>query len=354
LEELILALHTHSVFSDGNGTHAEIGKAALLAGIDALIVTDHNVWVEGCEKYFQDGRKKVLMLIGEEVHDPTLKNGCNHMLIFGADRELSPYYNDPQQLIDQANRNGGLTFIAHPVEDELLRFGEKAFPWINWEIKNFTGIELWNQMSEFKSRSTKLWKAVLHAVSPKYLSQGPLIRTLSLWDNLLSRGKPVVAVGGVDAHELKKSLGPINLTLYPYEFQFRTLNTHLITPTSLSGNLADDKRMILDALRSGHAFVAYDLPYSTRGFRFTADNRSGEFIMGDNVSTQGGITFQVRLPIRSHCRLLKDGKLIKETIDREVLTHITSEKGIYRSEVYIDYLGKERGWIFSNPIYALE
>lgn len=354
MEELILALHIHSVYSDGNGTHTEIGKAALKAGVDALIVTDHNIWVEGSEKYFQEGRKKVLMLIGEEIHDPTLVDGCNHMLIFGADRELSPYNKDPQQLINQATRNGGLTFIAHPIEDELLRFGEKAFSWNDWEINNFTGIELWNQMSEFKSRSTSFGKAFLHAISPRYLSQGPLTRTLSLWDSLLSQGKQIVIVGGVDAHEIKKRLGPIKLTLFPYDFQFRSLNTHLLTPTSLSGNLADDKRMILDALRSGHTFVAYDLPYPTRGFRFAADNRSGEFIMGDKVSAQGGLTFQVRLPIRSHCRLVKDGKVIKETFDREVLTHITSDRGVYRSEVYIDYLGKERGWIFSNPIYALD
>lgn len=354
MEELILALHIHSVYSDGNGIHAEIGKAALKAGVDALIVTDHNVWAEGCEKYFQEGRKKVLMLIGEEVHDPTLINGCNHMLIFGADRELSPYYKDPQQLIDQAARSGGLTFIAHPVEDELLKFGEKAFPWNNWDIKNFTGIELWNQMSEFKSRSNTVLKAFLHAISPKHLSQGPLTRTLVLWDKLLSSGKPIAIVGGVDAHQLKKRIGPIQLTLYPYDFQFRTLNTHLLTPNPLSGDLTADKRMIMHALKSGHTFVAYDLPHPTRGFRFTVDNRSGEFIMGDKVSTQGGLTFQVRLPIRSHCRLLKDGKVIKETFDREVLTHITSEKGIYRSEVYLNYLGKERGWIFSNPIYALD
>jgi hypothetical protein len=39
-------------------------------------------------------------------------------------------------------------------------------------------------------------------------------------------------------------------------------------------------------------------------------------------------------------------------MDREVLTHITKEPGIYRAEVYLDYLGRHRGWIFSNPIYV--
>lgn len=75
--------------------------------------------------------------------------------------------------------------------------------------------------------------------------------------------------------------------------------------------------------------------------------------MGDTVQADAGLTFQVRLPIRTHVRLLKDGVVIKEHHDREVLTHLTKEPGVYRVEVYIDYRNRHRGWIFSNPIYAV-
>ena len=75
--------------------------------------------------------------------------------------------------------------------------------------------------------------------------------------------------------------------------------------------------------------------------------------MGDSVSAKSGLTLQVRAPIRSHIRLLKDGKLALEVRDREVLTYLTKEPGIYRAEIYIDYRGRHRGWIFSNPIYAV-
>jgi len=354
MEELIIALHVHSLYSDGTGSHDDISKAALKAGIDAVILTDHNVWVDEQEKYFQAGKKKVLMLIGEEVHDMTFKDGCNHMLILGADRELAQFYNDPQHLVDQANRSDGLTFLAHPIEDELPLFGEKKFPWKNWKVKNYTGIELWNEMSEFKSRSRKLQDALINAFFPKHLAQGPLDETLALWDGLLAKGNKVVAIGGVDAHRMVIKKGPLKIILYPYEFQFKALNTHILTSSRLCGSLSDDKRKIYGALKSGHCFIAYDLPHPTKGFRFTADNRAGEFIMGDTISAKGGVTFQVHLPLRAHCRLLKDGKVIKETFDREVLTHLTLEKGIYRTEVYIHYLGKERGWIFANPIYVTD
>jgi len=74
--------------------------------------------------------------------------------------------------------------------------------------------------------------------------------------------------------------------------------------------------------------------------------------MGDRVKVEGGLTFQIRLPQKNLCRLLKDGKIVKEWSDRQVCTHITTETGVYRVEVYIPYKRKQRGWIFSNPIYA--
>jgi len=44
-------LHIHSVYSDGSGRHAEIAEAAAAAGLNFVIVTDHNVRVEGLEGY---------------------------------------------------------------------------------------------------------------------------------------------------------------------------------------------------------------------------------------------------------------------------------------------------------------
>ena len=35
----------------------------------------------------------------------------------------------------------------------------------------------------------------------------------------------------------------------------------------------------------------------------------------------------------------------------DICSHITTEPGVYRVEVYIPYRGKRRAWIFSNPIY---
>ena len=74
--------------------------------------------------------------------------------------------------------------------------------------------------------------------------------------------------------------------------------------------------------------------------------------MGDEIVVKEGVTLQIHLPQRAECLLLKDGEVIKTLHKREICTHITSEAVVYRVEVYIQFQGRHRGWIFSNPIYV--
>jgi len=65
----------------------DIAQAAIQCGLDAVIVTDHNVLVRGFESYFKNGSHRVLMLIGEEIHDQFRNPQKNHLLVFGADQK---------------------------------------------------------------------------------------------------------------------------------------------------------------------------------------------------------------------------------------------------------------------------
>lgn len=351
MNEYTINLHMHTPFSDGHGTHKEIAQAALKAGIDVAIVTDHNVWVKGVEGYHHDKDKQVLLLIGEEVHDQARDPQKNHLLVFNTNRELAPLASNPQNLIDAVNKAGGLSFIAHPIDPPAPAVGEGDLSWVDWNVHGYTGIELWNAFSEFKVLLKTKLHALYYAYNFDHVGHGPLLEALKKWDDLLKSGKRVVAVGGSDAHALPASLGPLHRILFPYEDHFRAVNTHIITPTPMTGNLEEDKALIYDALKNGHAFVAYDLPASTKGFRFTAQGENEKVIMGDEISGKSGVTLQIHLPIPTECRLIKDGEVIKSWDSRENITHITTERGVYRVEVYIHYLGKKRGWIFSNPIY---
>jgi hypothetical protein len=352
MHEIILNLHMHTRYFDGSGTHADIASAAIKAGLDAVIVTDHNVWVNGPAGYYNDGPRRVLLMVGEEVHNQAQQPQKNHLLIIGAQRELATYAHDSQLLIDTAVNSGGLAFIAHPVDPAAPAVHQGDISWVDWNVHGFTGVELWNGFSEFKPRIRSKLHAIFYAYFPRMIAHGPLSESIRRWDELLSTGKRVVAVGSSDAHALKMRLGPLKRTVFPYEFHFRAINTHVLIPQPLGTDPVTDSNLILEALRQGHCFICYDLPVSTRGFTMTANGMQQTAQLGDELDSKGGVTFKIRLPRRAECILLKDGKPVRTWHDLDLCTYITSEPGVYRLEAFIHYLGRRRGWIYSNPVYV--
>jgi hypothetical protein len=350
MEELTVNLHMHTTYSDGSGSHAELGKIALKSEVDVLLVTDHNVLVQGLDSYYDNGLRKVLLLVCEEIHDQDRDPQKNHLLAFGVDRELSSLADDPQILINAVNTSGGISFIAHPNDVALPAFNETDITWVNWDATGYTGIELWNGFSELKSIAHGKWAAIVYAFFPKFIPHGPAQETLARWDDLTSLGTRVVGIGGSDAHAQHLSLGPIHKIIFPYEYHFSIINTHVLVASPLSDDLIHDRKMVFDAFRNGHCFIGNDLPGSTQGFRYTAKLGNTEAIMGDEIVMSGSLTLEAILPSKARVRLLKDGKVIQEVIDKQ-LCYVVDDPGIYRIEAYKYYLGKLRGWIFSNPIY---
>ena len=107
---------------------------------------------------------------------------------------------------------------------------------------------------------------------------------------------------------------------------------------------------MLDAIGNGNAWIGYDMAHTTKGFRFSGQSRS-RGIMGDRVKMESGATLQVKTPAKCQIRLIKYGEIVTECHEDTNLTHIPTEPGAYRVECRINYLGKDRGWIYSNPIY---
>src|SRR5512143_670700 len=272
MPEIVVNLHMHTRYSDGTGSHADIAAAALRAGLDAVIVTDHNVLIQGAEGYYRQGRRKVLVLVGEEIHDQDRVPQKNHLLVFAVSQDFAPLADDPSALVRAIRQAGGLSFIAHPDDPAAATFGETDISWVDWSVSDFTGMELWNGLSELKTLIPTRLHAVLYAFFPSLVAHAPISSSLKKWDELLLKSR-VVAVGGSDAHALHARMGPLHRTLYPYDFHFRAVNTHVLIPEPLTGDHAEDRRTVYEALGAGHCFIGYDLPLSTRGFRFTGHGR---------------------------------------------------------------------------------
>src|SRR6266487_1791405 len=351
MHEIVVNLHMHTRYSDGTGTHKDIAQAAIKTGLDAVIVTDHNVLIQGVEGYYRVGRDRVLLLVGQEVHDQDRDPQKNHMLVFNANRDLATLADDPQALINGVNEAGGLSFIAHPRDPEAPAFHETDISWEAWDVHSYTGIELWNGLSELKTvLHTKLHGA-FYAFFPHFIGHHPILETLQRWDDLLISGERVVAIGGSDAHALHMHMGPIHRIIFPYDLHFRTVNTHVFIPQPLTGDLPTDKKMIYDALAAGRCFVGYDLPASTRGFIFKGKGLEQSAMMGEEIPAKRGVTLQAHLPKPAEFRLIKDGKTIGIWKNSYSCAYSAIQPGVYRVEVWRNYLGLKRGWIFSNPIY---
>ncbi|MGQ0603816.1 MAG: CehA/McbA family metallohydrolase [Anaerolineales bacterium] len=353
LHEYSANLHMHTPYSDGEWYHAQIAEAAISAGLDLICVTDHNVWVHGPERYYEHTGKRVLVLVGEEIHDPARLPQKNHLLAYHCQRELARCAPKPQELINAVRECGGLSFLAHPFDNSVPLFDYEDISWMNWEVTGYTGLEIWNYMSNWAGLLTSRSTTIRYALNPELGITGPDARTLAKWDALTAAGQRVVGIGNSDAHANTVSQWGYTRVIFPYEFLFRQVNTHLLTSESLTGELAHDRDVLMRALARGNCFIGYDGIGATKGFRFTASNERGEFNMGDELPNRTGVTLQISLPAPAEVRLLCNGQ---EALRREAqsLTHILPPRktGVYRVEAHLPFKGQQRGWIYSNPLYV--
>ncbi|MCS7282579.1 MAG: CehA/McbA family metallohydrolase [Anaerolineae bacterium] len=346
--ELVGNLHIHTIYSDGTACHREVAHAAARAGLDFVVITDHNVWVKGLEGYYNG----VLLLVGEEVHHVRRIPQVNHLLIYGAEAELAPFAADPQGLIREANERGGFCFLAHPYErGSPLSPDLGPIPWVDWGVEGYVGLEIWNTMSEFKGLLRGPLSALFYAFFPSLGLKGPFRETLRQWDELLRAGRKVAALGGADAHGKTYRMGPFCRAVFPYEVLFQWVNTHLLVERPPTGDPEADKRLIYNALRSGRTWVGYDRIAPTRGFRFQVRSGSSMATVGEELARAGALVFEVEAPAPGSIRLLRHGRVVARTYGTQ-LRFTTAEPGAYRVEVWKPFRGRLRGWIFSSPIYC--
>lgn len=372
------ALHIHSTYSDGRGTVAQIAEAANKAGLDFILLSDHESLA--ARQNHEDGwRGRTLILVGTEIATDT-----GHLLALNVPDSFmpAPYQGDAAQRA--ILNSGGVGFIALPcdMKDHWRDFGRHV-PGIGLEVFNLSAIA-----------RTKISLPALALIWRRYHSDQPqrafhLVaarprRELRLWDDLLTPAnptepvQPVVGIASLDAHAVMK-LGRKSLPIPTYEEVFRTLRTHVITHNSLSfgevgSSRADeaarsDASLLHRALGAGHCYMSYDNYADPTGFFFEASPAGGgrgalpTAVMGDSLPFPGAsgpsaLRLTVQAPrTRSLVRLYHNGRLVAAARGGR-LEHIVQAPGVYRAEVFL-YRSRIGGfcfgakpWIFSNPIYV--
>ena len=343
--EYVGAMHMHSVYSDGSGQVPDIVKAASESGLDYIILTDHNT-LRAKKEGFEGWHGNTLLLVGCELND---KENKNHYLAFDIDEAYSTRLS-AAEYVSKVKDSGGIGFIAHPHEKRTHMKEHPAYPWTDWDVDGFTGIEIWNHMSEWMENLTEdnKYQSFLH---PLKTIVAPQKKTLKLWDELNQKRK-VVGVGGVDAHAHKYNLlGFLEVEIFPYKVLFKSIRTHILTKDEIKKAKSEDafergKKIVYSALEDGRCFIANDYHGDSKGFKFFAETTHKTYQMGDKIAKPGKAKFRIVVPnIKAEIKLIHNGK-IAESIEEREAVFTASSKGVYRAEVYLN----NRAWIFSNHI----
>jgi hypothetical protein len=319
LHDLACVVHLHSTFSDGTGTVPQIIAAGQRAGVDVVILTDHNSR-EGSP--FEGWHGPTLLLVGEE----DTPGRHDHTLLLGDD----------------------LRFAAHPFSrgsERFSRFGD-GMPHTGLAEPGLTGIELWSFVTDTAERVRSVREGLLFAAAPLRVLDHPPLRNTVEWDRMC-RTRRVVALGGLDAHQIGVRVrGRVPLRLMGYARSFRQLRTHVLCESLPSGSLPEDRALVYDALREGRCYIAVDALASARGFSFWAGD---DVPMGAEAAFDGQ-ALHVRVPRPAQLRLLRDGAVVA-AVDGASLDVPGAAPGVYRVEARLTYRGRTLTWILSNPIY---
>jgi hypothetical protein len=312
----------------------QIAKAAKRAGIDVVLLTDHDTLEakrRGEERWYDD----VLVLVGEEV-SPTDRD---HFLAFDIDKEINRRMSGPD-ICKAVEAAGGFGFGAHPFSRGSERFKRPGIAFGQRDC--LAGVELWSFLNDTGERARGIRDIARMIFTPQRAIGGPPEDNLREWDQLCQTRR-VVAIGGLDAHQFGiRIAGHVPIRLMGYARTFKQLHTHVLVHQPLMHDLEHDRALVYKALREGHCYIANDQVADARGFEFSA----GAIPMGAAAVYEREVELQVRLPTPARIRLLCDGEVVAET-DAPEIARPAERPGVYRVEATL----RGRPWIYSNPIY---
>ncbi len=355
------AIHIHSNYSDGTGTPEHIAQCAAEAGLDFIILTDHNTIqarTDGYEKFFGN----TMFIVGYEVNDVHNKN---HYLVFGLDELVGTYkvieHNElgcklsAAEYIKEIKQKGGTGFIAHPFEKRSSFPEHPPYPWTEWNTDDFDGIEIWNHMSEWVEGLNENNK-VQRFIHPLRSIVAPCREAVKKWDELNLRRR-VPAVGSVDAHAHKMNLmGFYNVEVFPYKVLFKSIRTHVLVENKITPgkneNFAEFKSSIVNSLKLGRSYITNFYYGDSKGFRFFAEYGGENFQMGDEIKLNGNdrnVVLNFLVPQEAQVKIMRNGSCIHEIHGFGGIWDV-NEEGCYRIECWKG----DRAWIFSNHIRIIK
>lgn len=354
------AFHVHSERSDGAGTVEEIAAAAAAAGLDFVVLTDHNPIGENgrpAPGWYGD----VLVIVGEEL---STREG--HLVALGLEPHGYRLAPRARYAVGDVEELGGWVIAAHPFHGKVPWNGGWGLP-EGLEVVSLT--DRWSNLSPSRRAAViALWPFADDYAAIRLLARpAPSLATFDRLTALSADGadtpsapRPRVMVGAADAH------GAVGALPWPgYEGTFRAVQTAVWAPLPPGERPADEsERLVLEGLRRGRAATVVAAVGTAPDFSFTARRRAAGVTRwvapGEMAPAERG-PWRLRIDMGSpgpyELVLVRDGEVLDSSV-AEPLEVDVDRPGTYRAEVYRARAtagAGQRGstpWIISNPIYV--
>lgn len=344
MRELRGNLHVHSDLSDGTLPIPDIARTAQQCELDFVGINDHHV--KCSESQYLSG---VLMLMGTEFN-----SRHSHYLAYNTSAVFEEKQVDGAEVIGAVKKSGGMGIIAHPFEKGAPAYNAgKHYPWQDWNVAGYNGIELWNLSSQWKDaiksypQALRMWVFNRH----KPFCAGACSQALAKWDEVCQQGH-VTGVAGSDLHA--PYIGPrwLGLKVLGYSMLFSAANNYVLVERR-TGRAEEDSALLLDALTRGRCWFALDWLAEARGFAFRAEAGGNLAAMGDTLTSRTArVWLQVRIPRRGEITVLRNGRPVHVQHARDKFEYPAQQAGVYRVEVSLERRGRKIPWIYTNPVYV--
>lgn len=331
-------LHVHgSGSADASGSVVEVARAARAAGLDFLVLADHDTDEAVPRPVYVDG---VLVLPGIER-----STDGGHALVLGASPLPFRLDGDPDAVVRDAQALGAFVLASHPAATRA----ESAWTAGCTGLAGREVVSLGDAAS-WPLGPRALLAALRYPLDPPgalLLALRPSSRARAGWDACLADA-PSAGWLGSDAHGGLR-LGPVFLPVPSYRAVFSLGSNHLTLDEAANGDAAHDAALVWRALRDGRGFAALDGLADASGFAFTA--AAGERNAGPGETLEVGPGEAARLTARAPAAatlvLLRDGAPVARgpAIDTTV-----DARGVYRVEAFLEGDAAGRPWIVSNAI----
>ena len=388
-------MHSHSEIShDSLVKFPEIVEYMHEARCDFIFMSDH--FVDGKADYslgwkgIHDG---VLFIRGFEMQEGFFPWGLPDDTVFSQN-------DDPAELARRIRSLGGILCLGH---------NEEMRP---WEIPEIDGMEIYNIHTDLKDEMADRYNKIetfkdLLINYRKYGDQALrgtfdawiLNRVVQKWDDM-SKFRKISAYAANDCHQnvgirgfytendtlmlldtghddparksgeyklnfatrplLRLFFGELTpgkelfrIDLDPYVRSSRFVNTHF-----LAKELTEEA--LLDAVRVGRAFVAFNMLADAGGFAYIAESNGKQVTMGESIPLAPGLKLIAEAPLSCRFILIKKGKKVVSQDGKRFEFEVT-EPGKYRLEAALAIPGEMMliddstvnnmaPWIITNPI----